>query len=98
MGLGQLKIAVALFAVAVMAASVLGGVWFWENVSKPERALLGELEGIRSEKVDLPDPGADFFDEAVEMIQEGKMPEGVNGMQVQGSKESFFSSSQEDNQ
>jgi hypothetical protein len=75
MGLGQLKIAIALFAVAVMVASILGGVYFWEKVRKPEQELLDELASIKAQDVQLPDPGKDLYEDALLLIREGEMDE-----------------------
>ncbi|MEM8953976.1 MAG: LysM peptidoglycan-binding domain-containing protein [Verrucomicrobiota bacterium] len=76
MGFGQLKIAVALFAVAIMVGSILGGIYFWEKVRKPEIELLEGLAAIKAEDVELPDAGKDIYVDAVALIREGKMDEG----------------------
>ncbi|MEM7145512.1 MAG: LysM peptidoglycan-binding domain-containing protein [Verrucomicrobiota bacterium] len=76
MGFAQLKIAIALFAVAIMVGSILGGIYFWEKVRKPERELIEGLSTIKAEDVELPDAGKDIYVDAVALIRGGDMDEG----------------------
>jgi hypothetical protein len=58
-----------------MLGSILGGVYFWEKVRKPEQELIDGLSLIKSEDVALPDPGKDMYEDAVVMLRDGKLDE-----------------------
>ena len=69
---GQLKIVFTLFALGILAASLMASFYFYENIKKAEEEVLLEIEQLKVEPPPLPDPGADRFEEARELLLVGE--------------------------
>ncbi|WP_166442929.1 LysM peptidoglycan-binding domain-containing protein [Phragmitibacter flavus] len=64
-----------------IAGSIIAtAYWYYMNVLGHDDALASEIKAIQGNKASLPDPGIRRFNDAVELIAEGKLIEGRNAL------------------
>ncbi len=68
-----LRILAALFAVAVLAGTVLGVYYIYREIYRPEQARTKEVKHLLSSDAPKADPGKKQFDHAMDLIRQGEL-------------------------
>jgi hypothetical protein len=72
-----LRLLFAFVALGLLAVSVVGVLYVWENLIAPEKAITAEIEEIRKRPKVKIDHGEKVYQEAVRLLAMGAQPEGV---------------------
>ncbi|SKB06925.1 LysM domain-containing protein [Prosthecobacter debontii] len=80
MAKAQLKVLLFLIVLGITLGSMAAAYYIYDKILKPDRRIRDEIATIK--KSDLPriDPGAKRFDAAVDLIREGKIEAGRDGL------------------
>lgn len=68
-----IRILASLFALAVLAGTVLGAYWIYRNTWLPEKQRTAEVRTLLSTDGPKADPGKKQFDQAMDLIRQGEM-------------------------
>ncbi len=69
----QFTILIAVVALGILGAAIVGVAYFFEQVVKPETVALQTIKQQQRAPDSLPDPGAKEYEAAIEMIKAGEM-------------------------
>lgn len=80
MAKAQLKVLLFLIVLGITLGSMATAYYIYDKILKPDRRIREEIASIK--KSDLPrvDPGAKRFDAAIDLIREGKIESGRDGL------------------
>ncbi|MBP7949594.1 MAG: LysM peptidoglycan-binding domain-containing protein [Verrucomicrobiales bacterium] len=65
----QLKILAAILALGVLGGTVVGALYFWEKIFKPDAATSKELNAVLAAKAGKADPGRAVYAQGMELIR-----------------------------
>jgi hypothetical protein len=78
--MSRFKILVFLLTLGIAGSIIATAYWFYKNVLGHDDVIATEIKAIQGNKAALPDPGIRRFNDAVELIAEGKLIEGRNAL------------------
>jgi hypothetical protein len=75
MAQAQLKIFAAVVALTILAGTVVGALYVWEKIFKPQSVTKRELREVLTSSAAKSDPGREVFDEAMELTRSSNLDE-----------------------
>jgi hypothetical protein len=81
MAQAQIKIFAAVVALTILAATVVGAVYAWEKIFKPQADSKRELRDVLTSTAGRSDPGKAVFDDAMEAIRSSNLDQGKEKLQ-----------------
>ncbi|HEY1081675.1 MAG TPA: LysM peptidoglycan-binding domain-containing protein [Prosthecobacter sp.] len=80
MAKAQLKLLLFLIVLGVTLGSMAAAYYIYDKILQPDKRVQAEIATIKKGDMPLIDPGAKRFDAAIELIKEGKIEDGRDGL------------------